>query len=144
MTEFSGSFSGRVRVLTLLSPADVQGHELQAVEIGGPQSSTNEKWNTTRVTYWAVTDLVAGNGSQRGYFVNEHPDGNRDWGTFEGKVTTSGNETTVDGTWQFSNGTGAFAGITGQGTFKTRLTSPTEVACTWQGRYELAASVRAA
>jgi hypothetical protein len=37
-----------------------------------------------------------------------------------------------------------FAGVKGQGTYKTRLTSPTELQCTWQGRYELAASTKAA
>ena len=30
------------------------------------------------------------------------------------------------------------AGITGGGTFKTKLTLPTDVECTWQGAYELA------
>jgi len=106
MNEFSGSFSGHARVLTVLSLTDVPGHELQTVEIGGPQSSTDEKWKTARVTYWGVTDVVAGNGSQRGHFVNEHPDGSRNWGTFDGKVTTRDNKTTVEGMWQFSNGTG--------------------------------------
>jgi hypothetical protein len=142
MNEFSGSFSGHARVLTVLSLTDVPGHELQTVEIGGPQSSTDERWNGARVTYWGVTDFVAGNGSQRGHFLNEHPDGSRNWGTFDGKVTTSDNETTVDGTWQFSNGTGLFEGIKGQGMYKTRLTSPTDVQCTWDGRYELAASAK--
>ena len=144
MTEFSGSFSGRARVLTALSLADVPDHQLQTVEIGGPQSSTDEMWNAARVTYWGVTDIVSGNGSQRGHFLNEHPDGSRNWGTFEGKVTTSGQETAVDGTWQFSSGTGQFENIKGQGTFKTRLTSPTDAQCTWQGRYEVAAARQAA
>jgi len=144
MNEFSGSFSGHARVLTALSLTDVPGHELQTVEIAGPQSSTDEKWNAARVTYWGVSDTVAGNGTQRGYYLNERADGSRDWGTFEAKVATNRGETTIEGTWQSSDGTGMFAGIKGQGTYKTRLTSPTEVACTWQGRYELAASVRAA
>jgi hypothetical protein len=142
MNEFSGSFTGHARVLTVLSLTDVPSHELQTVEIAGPQSSTDEKWDTARVTYWGVTDIVAGNGNQRGHFLNEHPDGSRNWGTFDGKVTTSDNKTTVDGTWQFSNGTGLFAGIKGQGSYKTRLTSPTDVQCTWDGRYELAASAK--
>ena len=144
MNEFSGSFTGHARVLTVLALADVPGHELQTVEIAGPQSSTDEKWNTARVTYWGVSDVVAGNGSQRGYFLNEHPDGSRNWGTFDGKITTSDNKTTVEGIWQFSDGTGMFAGIKGQGTFTTRLTSPTDLQCTWEGRYELAASRQAA
>jgi hypothetical protein len=91
-----------------------------------------------------ISDTVAGNGSQRGHFLNERPDGSRNWGTFDGKVTTSDNKTTVEGMWQFSDGTGLFAGIKGQGTYKTRLTSPTDVQCTWDGRYELPASAQAA
>ena len=144
MNEFSGSFSGHATVLTVLSLADVPGHELQTVEIAGPQSSTDEKWNTARVTYWGVSDTVAGNGTQRGYYLNERADGSRDWGTFEAKVVTNRGETTIEGTWQASDGTGMFAGIKAQGTYKTRLPSPTDVQCTWEGRYELTASRQAA
>jgi len=144
MTDFSGSFSGRVRVLNTISLSDVSGHELQTVEITGPQTSTDPNWNAARVTYWGVSDVVAGNGTQRGYYVNERADGSRDCGTFEGKVTTNQGGTVIDGTWRSSQGTGMFAGLTGQGTYKTRMTSPTELECTWQGRYELAAASRAA
>jgi hypothetical protein len=144
MTDFSGSFSGRIRVLTTISLADISGHELQTVEITGPQSSSDANWNAARVTYWGVSDVVAGNGTQRGYYVNERADGSRDWGTFEGKVTTNQGGTVIDGMWRLSEGTGKFAGGTGQGTYKTRMTSPTELECTWQGRYELVAATRAA
>jgi len=96
------------------------------------------------VTYWGVSDLIAGNGMQRGYYVNEHADGGRDWGVFEGKVSTVGGETVIEGTRQFSDGTSQFAGIKGGGTFKVRLTSPMEVECTWQGRYQLAVAAQAA
>ncbi len=144
MTEFSGSFSGRVQVLTTISVADISGHELQTVEITAPQTSTDVNWNGARVTYWGVSDLISGNGTQRGYYVNERADGSRDWGTFEGKVTTSRDGTTIEGTWRVSGGTGKFAGATGQGTYKTRLSSPTDLECQWNGRYELAASAQAA
>jgi hypothetical protein len=144
LTEFSGSFSGRVRVLTTISLTDIAGHELQTVEISGPQSSTDPNWNAARVTYWGVSDDVSGNGKQRGYYLNERADGSREWGRFEGKVSTNQDGTVIDGTWRVSEGTGKFAGIVGQGTYKTRMTSPKELECTWQGRYELAASNRAA
>jgi hypothetical protein len=144
MIDFSGSFSGHARTVTVLTVNDVPGHDLQVVEIGGPQTSTDEKWNNARVTYWAVTDVVAGNGTQRGHFLNEHSDGSRNWGTFDGKVTTTGNETTVEGNWQISDGSGMFKGVKGSGTFKTRMISPVDAACTWQGRYELAAARQAA
>jgi hypothetical protein len=71
-------------------------------------------------------------------------DGSRDWGTFEGRVSTNQDGTAIDGKWRSSEGTGKFAGIVGQGTYKTLMTSPTELECTWKGRYELAASTRAA
>jgi hypothetical protein len=77
------------------------------------------------------------------HFLNERADGSRDWGTFEAKVVTNRGETSTEGMWQASDGTGMFAGIKGQGTYKTRLTSPMDVQCTWEGRYELAASSKA-
>ena len=144
MTESSGSFTGRNRVLNIVSLADVPGHELQTIEVIGTHSSPDEKWNNAHVTYWATSDLVAGNGSQRGYYVTEHPDGGRDSGTFEGKVTTDQRGTRIEGTWRATDGTGIYAGMKGEGTFTVRLTSPMEGECSWQGRYELAASAQAA
>jgi hypothetical protein len=144
MTEFAGSFTGRIRMLNVLSISDQPQHELQTAEISGPQTSTDEKWNLAKVTYWGITDLIGGSGTQRGYYVNERPDGSRDWGSFEGRATTSQGQTVVEGTWQSKDGTGRFAGIRAQGTFTTRVTSQTEIQCTWQGRYDLATSAQAA
>src|SRR5207247_8822411 len=89
MTDFSGSFSGRVRVLTTISVADISGHELQTVEIGGPHSSSDANWNGARVTYWGISDVVTGNGTQRRNYVNERADSSRHRGTSKGKVTTN-------------------------------------------------------
>jgi len=47
---------------------------------------------------------------------------------------------TVEGTWQFTGGSGKFKGLTGGGKFKTRMTSPRDVVCTWEGAYELASA----
>ena len=77
-------------------------------------------------------------GVQRGYFSNDHGASGRDRGSFEGSVSISGSEVVVEGDWQYTGGTGNFAGITGGGTFKVRLTSPTTVEGSWQGTYELA------
>jgi hypothetical protein len=78
---------------------------------------------------------------QKGYFANERTDGDRDCGTFEGKViTTAQGQTTLEGTWQTTSGTGKFAGVKAGGTYKGRMTSPTEIEMTWEGHYELAAS----
>jgi hypothetical protein len=53
-------------------------------------------------------------------------------------------ELSVEGTWAFSGGTGKFTGITGQGTYQGRMPSANEVEMSWEGRYELAVSTRAA
>ena len=144
MIQNSGSFIGHTRMLHVLSLADVPGHELQTVEVTGIHSSKDEKWNNASLTYWGMSDLIAGNGSQRGYYVNVHPDGGREHGTFEGKVTTTQSGTRIEGTWRATDGTGIYAGITAEGTFTVRLTSPTEGDCSWQGRYELASTAQAA
>jgi len=144
MTETSGSFAGRTRMLHTMSLADVPGHELQTVEVTGTHSSADSMWNNARVTYWGVSDLVDGNGSQWGYYVNEHADGGLENGRFEGKVTTNEHGTRIDGTWRATDGTGIYAGMKAEGTFAVELISPTEGKCSWQGVYELAAGARAA
>jgi hypothetical protein len=93
---------------------------VQLAEIHGTQKSPDPSWNNARLRYYGLTDLVAGNGSQHGYFANEHADGDRDCGTFEGKVTTTGGQATIEGTFTFTSGAGKLKGIRGNGTFKGR------------------------
>src|SRR5579872_1691416 len=88
MPEMSGSFSGTTRVETTLRLSDVPGHELRIAEITGSQRSTDDNWNNAGLVYWGVLDLVDGSGTQRGDYVNERDNGERECGTFEGKVTT--------------------------------------------------------
>ena len=140
MPTFSGSFTGIVRGQSMVSAFDQANHILGLAGISGTQKSSDEKWNNSTVTYWGITDTVDGAGTQSGYFVNDHGNAGRDFGTFEGKVTTVAGQLTVEGAWQYTGGTGDFRGITGKGTFKTRLTSPTDVEASWQGAYELGAA----
>jgi len=144
MANFSGSFSGRATSQTVVSLEDVSNHEIHLATISGHQKSNDANWEGSKITYWGVSDLVGGNGSQRGYFINVHPNGDRDTGTFEGRVITTGTQVTIEGTWKYADGTGMFKGITGGGTYKGRMVSPTEVENTWEGRYELAAQARVA
>jgi len=144
MANFSGSFSGRATSQTVVSLEDVSNHEIHLATISGHQKSNDANWEGSKITYWGVSDLVGGNGSQRGYFINVHPNGDRDTGTFEGRVITTGTQVTIEGTWKYADGTGMFKGITGGGTYKGHMVSPTEVENTWEGRYELAAQARVA
>jgi hypothetical protein len=138
MPKFSGSFFGNVKLQTALTVPDQPNHELDLVEVSGKQKTSDEKWNDTTINYWATTDIVGDRGAQSGYFVNDHGADGRDWGTFEGTVTTEGAKITIEGNWKYVAGSGKFKGITGGGAFKTEMSSPREVETTWNGTYELA------
>ena len=138
MPSITGSFSGRITKQSGLPLTDRPNHEMGIAEVNGTQKSADPLWNDANITYWGVTDLLDGTGSQRGYYNNVHADRGRDWGTFEGKVTTAGGATTVEGTWKFAGGDGEYRGITGGGKFKTVMKSETELEASWDGNYELA------
>ncbi|HTR65915.1 MAG TPA: hypothetical protein VMH85_09085 [Terriglobales bacterium] len=144
MPNVSGSFSGRAASQSMIALHDVPNHELLLNEVRGDQKSTDEKWNNSKITYWSTADLIAGSGSQKGYFVNEHPNGDRDFGTFEGKVTTSGGQVTIEGAWKYTGGTGSLNGLSGGGSYKGRLTSPVDVENAWDGSYQIGAKTQAA
>jgi hypothetical protein len=140
MPKISGSFSAYVSAETTLFPEDQPNHQVQLAEVHATQRSDDLSWNNGRLTYCGVTDLVSGTGTQQGYFVNEHTDGDRDCGTFEGRIATASGQATIEGTFTFTNGTGKLKGIRGNGTFKGRQVSPTEIEMSWTGAYEVAAT----
>jgi hypothetical protein len=121
----------------MVSLQDTPDHELSVIEVGGPQNSSDALWNGATVLYWGAADLIAGTGTQTGYFMNRHPNGDMDRGTFQGKITTAAGVVTMEGSWQFSGGTGAFSGLTGRGSYKGQFTSSTEVQVNWEGTYQL-------
>lgn len=143
MTKVTGSFSGQITQEFALPLTDQPDHQLSIAEVSGTQKSDDPLWNNSRITYWGVTDLLNGKGSQRGYFNNIHSDNGRDWGTFEGQVTTAGGGMTVEGTFEFTGGDGKYLGMTGGGRFKTVMKSETELEASWEGNYELARAQKA-
>ncbi|HKR61981.1 MAG TPA: hypothetical protein VJS64_20000 [Pyrinomonadaceae bacterium] len=134
MPFITGSFSGKITQQSALPLADQPNHNLSIGEVTGTQKSADPLWNDANITYWAITDLIADQGSQRGYYHNVHGDKGNEWGTFEGKVAG----TTVEGTWKITAGDGEFRGVTGSGNFKTVMKSDTDIDATWDGNYELA------
>jgi hypothetical protein len=140
MPAFSGSFSGTISAQSIVSVPDQTDHSLGLAEVTGTQRSTDPKWDDSAIKYWATTDVIGSRGIQRGYFVNEHRSEGLDRGTFEGQVSVAAGQPVVEGKWQYTGGEGSFAGITGGGTFKTKLTSPTTLEATWEGAYELASA----
>jgi hypothetical protein len=140
MPSYSGFLIGRVTLQSMVAVQDQPMHQLGLSEIRGTQRCTDEKWNGATLTYWNVSDLFAGNGPQRGYWVNDRSDGDRDWGTFEGRVLASGSQVAFEGAFKTTGGSGRFTGITGEGRYRGTFTSPTEAEVTWEGSYQLAAA----
>ncbi len=138
MPSITGSFSGKITKQSAMPLTDQPNHEMSIAEVSGTQKSADPLWNNSKITYWGVTDLLDGKGSQRGYYNNVHADKGRDWGTFEGKVTAAAGAMTVEGTYRFTGGDGKYRGLTGGGKFKTAMKSETELECSWDGNYELA------
>ena len=137
MANISGSCSAHIKSETSFFPDDQQNHQLQISEIQAIQKSPDPSWNNARLVYHGFADLLAGNGTQRGYFCTEHADGDRDCGTFDGKVITTGGDVKFEGTFIFTSGTGKLQGIKGNGRYNGRLVSPTEIQMNWTAAYEV-------
>ena len=137
MTKFSGSFTGKVNWQTKVSLPHLANHHLILEEGSGEQDCTDAKWKGVIVTYWSMITLVEGRGSSQAYYSNVDVDGDRDWGKFGGTITASGDQITLEGTWKLDGGTGKFEGIKGNGNYKGRMVSPTEVKIEWDGEYEI-------
>ena len=135
MTSITGSFSGTVTKHSAIALDDFPNHEMSIAEVSGVQKSPDPLWNDAKITYWGATELLDGEGTQRGYYNNIHGDKGREWGTFEGKVTAGG--MTVEGTWTITGGDGELRGVTGTGTFRTMAKSETDIEANWAGSYEL-------
>jgi hypothetical protein len=136
-TKITGVFSGKIMTQATSALFHEDNHALTLVEVAGTQKSPDPLWNGAKITYWGTGDLVNGNGSQKGYWCNERLEGDRDWGTFEGKITTSGQQVSMEGTFKFTGGTGKFKGLTGGGKYKGHFLSAADVVNNWDGEYTL-------
>jgi hypothetical protein len=136
MQTISGTFAGRVEIRGAAPVGDDTSHQMMLAQVTGPQTSPDPDWNGAVITYTAVLDLAGGTGTQRGYFVNVHVGGDRDWGTFEGAIATVADTLRCDGTWKITGGDGRFERIIGKGSFSMLMPSPETVDTEWEGVYE--------
>ncbi len=139
-TKITGTFTGKIRTQTVSALFHENNHALTLVEVVGTHASTDPLWNGARITYWGTGDLVNGSGSQHGYWCNEHAEGDRDWGTFEGTLNLSGQQASMEGTYKITGGIGKFKGISGGGTYKGHFPSPADVVNNWDGDYTFASA----
>ncbi len=87
------------------------------------------------MTYCGSGDTIAGEGKQSGYFWNDLRSGDRAFGTFEATVRPDQNGLVVEGTWQFSGGSGKFEKVSGSGHFRATSDAQGNAAMTWEGSY---------
>ena len=73
-------------------------------------------------------DAVAGTGTHRGYVRRLHKNGDITYGSYEGMHKTTvkedgSSETTWEGTYKVTGGTGKFKNIQGGGTYRGKVTA---------------------
>lgn len=137
--QVSGVFTmtvGQQQVLPVATPAD-------PVLLLTQSSGTNR--NTGKSAYMdgaaaisrEIADLTQGNGPHQGY-ITEILGADTTVTRWQGKVTTIlGPDqkpiTRFEGSWSKFKGTGQYDGVTGAGSYRGRMTSPTEYTVEWSG-----------
>ena len=144
MPNLTGQLKGALTTQTIVSCNDTPGHQLILRAGTAQQTCSDPHFNNTRHSSWSSSDITNGNGHEHGYFVNEHSNGEREGGSYEGKVSMKGDKVSFEGTWKYTHGTGQFTGISGNGTFKGHMTSANESEVTFEGNYQLKAGTKAA
>jgi hypothetical protein len=97
---------------------DVPGHVVGVVEFKGLTFFADGEV-ATHVNP-ATFDLTNGSGPHQGYVVHYFDDGSTGIERYQGeaKLSADGKRTTVAGTFQCVGGTGRFAGLKGEGTYR--------------------------
>lgn len=128
-------------------------HALPLAQSGSPVLLLNEATGTNRntgkadymsgadVTTREIADLIQGNGVHRGY-LSLGKGADSTVSQWQGKVvTTLGADhqpsTNFEGTWTMMRGTGKYDGVSGVGSYKGRMLSPTEYTLEWSGEIEV-------
>jgi hypothetical protein len=128
-------------------------HALPSGNAGHPVLLANELRGTNRntgqseymaggdVTSIEIADLTQGTGTHQGY-ITFTKDGDSTVSRWSGKVTTvlgpdQKPVTTFQGTWVKARGTGRYERPAGRGTYRGRVTSPTELVIEWEGDMDL-------
>ena len=91
-------------------------------------TSSDPDWNETEEMVYEQSDSVAGTGTHRGYSRRLFKNGDTDYGSYEGMHKTTVKEdgsweTTWEGTYKVTGGTGKFKNIKGGGTYRGKATA---------------------
>ena len=104
--------------ITAVEVGDVPGHVVGVVEFKGLTFFAGGEIATH--TNPATFDLTDGSGPHQGYVIHYFDDGSTSIERYQGeaKLSADGKRTAVTGTFQCVGGTGRFAGLKGEGTYK--------------------------
>src|SRR3984885_12944054 len=85
MTDFSGSASSKVQSQTVVGVPGQDDRQLAMAVLAGVHTTSDQKFDKAKIIYVGTAETVNGDGEQRGYFHNVHPNGDTSHGTFEAK-----------------------------------------------------------
>jgi hypothetical protein len=125
---------------TVVFPGDDPKHELDLTVRRDTTTSSEPDWDGTEEMNYGQGDSVAGTGTHRGYVRRFYKNGDTTWGSYEGTHKTTvkedgSSETTWEGTWKDTGGTGKFKNIKGGGTYRGKATAQ-GASTEWEGEVE--------
>jgi hypothetical protein len=131
-----GSFDATYVKREALPVPDQEGHVLLQGEASGTSSNPGGLIDGFATTAYEIADLRQGNGSQQGYVIFKE-DADQQVVKFNGAVTTTMQDgqpkTTMKGKYVIVDGTGALAGIEGEGTYAGYFTAKDKYHVDWEG-----------
>ena len=125
-----------------MTVGNTEGHVMSLSRSTGTNAATGEAkfMDGAQAVNVYLSDLVNGNGLHNGYTVLAM-NGNSVFVEWKGTVTTVPGEkeplTSFAGTYMWIGGTGEYAKITGNGTYKGHFTSKTAYTAEWTGEYSI-------
>lgn len=141
--QISGTFTMTYTQMHPVPVGDAEGHVLISNQATGTNRSTGHDayMDRAETTNTEIADLTQGNGPHEGYVIFSSGD-ERTVNRWSGKITTvlgadKQPVTTFEGKWIKVNGTGRYAGVTGKGTYRGRMTGQDTYLVEWKGEMEL-------
>jgi hypothetical protein len=141
--KIAGSFWLTYSKQEVIPVGDADGHILVLAEARGPNHSTGRDlyMDGAETSNREIADLVQGSGTHSGYvtFAKNSDSTVTKWsGQVQTVLSPEGKPvTTFAGTWIKVKGTGRYEGVTGGGTYKGHVISPTEYSVDWEGEIVL-------
>jgi hypothetical protein len=141
--EVGGTFEMTYTQIHPVPVGDADNHVLISNQARGTNRSTGRDayMDQAQVANTETADLAQGSGPHQGYVIFS-AGGDRTVNRWQGKITTvlgadKQPVTTFQGSWTKLSGTGRYAGIKGQGTYRGRMTGQNTYVVEWKGEVEV-------